>query len=160
MLVGVAEDALQAKGSQRFAPSTPIADRYTPAAGVSVEHILCQSLGDAAVAEFGTSRDEAALWVWRLGNLTFLHPSENSSAGAKPYSKKQDLYRSSVHLVTALTAGRPRTGTDTRLDRLARVVTPVERWTAEACRRRGTQLAELICEALEIDAGPRLRLAV
>jgi uncharacterized protein with ParB-like and HNH nuclease domain len=69
----------------------------TDAEAVNLEHILPKNAKPAEWPAF--SPDEAAVYVFRLGNMTLLRKSENRRIGNKPWTVKQPaLKKSSLNL--------------------------------------------------------------
>ncbi len=126
----------------------------------TVEHILSKKIDldkyDFDILGFEDSED-FRVNINRIGNLTLLYDSNNSSLGNKPFSEKIDTYRDSSFIITSIIAKPHKThiknGIDTRrsevINEFENQYEPVnENWTKELIERRSEDIANLIYNIL------------
>lgn len=109
---------------------------------VDVEHILPQNPLAQVVANFDKP-EEIQSYIQRLGNLTLLEKSINSSVGNGDYSTKRDPYRESKFLLTKTIAQPVSIGVNTAIDRTAKNLLSFEEWNSESIELRQQMLASL-----------------
>jgi hypothetical protein len=109
---------------------------------VDIEHILPQHPAPAVLADFDKP-DELTSYVPRLGNLTLLEKSINSSVGNGLFAAKRDPYRQSKFLLTKTVAEPVSVGVDTAIDRAVKGLITFDKWNSESIEMRQLMLADL-----------------
>jgi hypothetical protein len=104
-----------------------------------IEHVFPTDPTPECREEFGSClRPDIAQ---RLGNLTLIEKSINSSLSNRPYSQKCGVYRQSKLLLTQAIAEQPKVGTNTKIDRAVKDLLPFETWNEDAIDARQKLLA-------------------
>ena len=116
-------------------------DRYTDKS-VHVEHILPQS-PTPNVREAFDKPDEYDDFVGRLGNLTLLEKTINSSVSNDSYADKLPGYRQSSFLLTRSLAEKPHVGANTQLNRAVADLIEFESWNSRTIAQRQEMLTAL-----------------
>ena len=116
-------------------------DRYTDKS-VHVEHILPQTPTPAVRDEFDKP-DEYDDHLVRLGNLTLLEDTINSSVSNGTYTEKVPGYRQSSFLLTKSLAEMPQVGANTQLNRAVADLIQFEDWTSDTITQRQEMLTAL-----------------
>lgn len=114
------------------------------AGGFEIEHIFPQSPSEQASQEFGPC--DVPDIAQRLGNLTLVEKSINSSLGNGPYSQKKLVYPQSRLLWTHAIAEKPRIGAATKIDRAVAELTPYQTWSETTIRERQALLTRIAGE--------------
>ena len=112
---------------------------------VHIEHILPQT-PTAAVKESFDKPDQYDEYVGKLGNLTLLEQTINTSMGNGCYADKRPCFEQSLFLLTKSLAKKPRVGIDTRLNRAVERLREFESWSSVAIEQRQDMLTELAKE--------------
>ena len=107
---------------------------------VELEHILPQSPPDNNAFD---RPEHYGLYVKKLGNLTLLEKTINSSIRNLPYSRKCQGYRQSSFLLTKSLVERPQVGVDTRLNRAVEGLKQFTEWNTRAIDERQKMLLQL-----------------
>jgi len=127
---------------------------------LTVEHILSQKIDmtKCCYADFDMKDDkEFHSYVHRIGNLTLLYNTDNSSVGNKKYNDKLDCYKDSdFTMTTTLVKPKQTTVQDgletTRCSNINKYEkqypTPNGHWRKENIDERGKDLAELVYKIL------------
>lgn len=123
---------------------------------ITVEHILSRHLDMSSVsyADLGFSDDnERKEYLHRLGNLTLLYNTDNSSVGQKAYSDKMMTYDLSDFTLTSTLINKVATGVKNGMDtELCDNINKYEKqytsknghWTKELIDARSSDLADLV----------------
>lgn len=85
---------------------------------VQIEHIMPKDSTD--YASYGMSLDEYQIYLRRLGNLTLLEKTINTSIKAKPYKEKCKKYPNSNYYLTASLPKVKKIGVNTAQDKMNR----------------------------------------
>ena len=109
---------------------------------VDIEHILPQTPGAAVIASFNQP-ESIRDYIPRLGNLTLLESSINSSVGNGLFSEKKPPYGESKFLLTKTIAYPVAVGANTAIDRAVRELLTFQEWTSDAIDRRQEMLTQL-----------------
>ena len=109
---------------------------------VHVEHILPQTPTPAVREGFDRS-DEYDDFVVRLGNLTLLEKTINTSVSNGTYAEKAPSYRQSSFLLTKSLLEMPQVGANTQLNRAVAGLIQFDDWTSEAITQRQVMLTAL-----------------
>ena len=116
-------------------------NRYTNRT-VHIEHILSETPTEELRDAFDKS-DEYEDYVVRLGNLTLLEDTINSSICNGSYTEKMPGYKQSSFLLTKSLAEKPHVGSDTRLNRAVADLIQFECWNSQMIQERQEMLTEL-----------------
>jgi uncharacterized protein with ParB-like and HNH nuclease domain len=122
-------------------PAHDSLDQYI-AATVEVEHILPQH-PEIVVKQAFDKKDQYEEYVEKLGNLTLLEKTINTSVSNDLYQKKIPGYRQSSYLLTRSLAEKPKVGSNTRLNRAVEHLIAFDQWDSEAIECRQNMLAQL-----------------
>ena len=128
-------------------------DRYTNSS-VHVEHILPQTPTEE-VREAFDKPAEYDDYVARLGNLTLLEKTINSSVSNGGYTDKVPAYRQSSFLLTKSLAEKPHVGVDTQLNRAAADLIRFECWNSQKIVQRQEMLTALARKVWDMPSGTR-----
>ncbi|MCB9006099.1 MAG: DUF262 domain-containing protein [Ardenticatenaceae bacterium] len=109
---------------------------------VDVEHILPKTPSAEVMAEFDKP-DEIYDYIHRLGNLTLLERSINSSVGNGLFSAKKEPYHQSKFLFTKSISEKVAVGVNTAIDRAVKDLVTFDEWTSESIEMRQLMLADL-----------------
>jgi len=109
---------------------------------VHVEHILPQT-PTPAVRDGFDRPDEYDDFVIRLGNLTLLEKTINTSVSNRAYAEKAPGYRQSSFLLTKSLVELPKVGANTQLNRAVADLIQFDDWTSETITRRQEMLTAL-----------------
>ena len=109
---------------------------------VHVEHILPQKPDQTVKAAFDKSLEYEDYKV-RLGNLTLLEKTINTSISNGSYSQKKAGYQQSTFLLTRSLIDKPQVGANTQLNRAVEDLKQFQDWNSKAIEDRQTMLAEL-----------------
>jgi uncharacterized protein with ParB-like and HNH nuclease domain len=112
------------------------------ASTVDVEHILPLH-PKAEVKEGFDKKDQYADYVERLGNLTLLEKTINTSISRDPYEDKLPGYRQSAYLLTSSLAEKPKVGVNTQLNRAVEHLIIFDKWDSTSIDCRQGMLARL-----------------
>jgi uncharacterized protein with ParB-like and HNH nuclease domain len=118
---------------------------------IHVEHILPQKPTEAVLAAFDRP-DEYHDWKIRLGNLTLLEKSINTSVGNHLFHEKQKAYSQSKILLSKSLAGKPRVGANTAIDQAVSDLPEFLRWDSEAILKRQEFLTLLARKTWDVPA--------
>jgi len=116
-------------------------DRYITKK-VELEHILPQQPKPEVKAAFDKP-EEYLIYVGRLGNLTLLEKTINSSVSNGSYVEKLPGYRQSTFLLTKSLAEKPRVGVNTQLNRAVEDLIQFDKWDSESIEKRQEMLTVL-----------------
>lgn len=122
-------------------PAHKSLDQYI-ASTVDIEHILPQN-PTASVKEAFDKKDQYDEYVEKLGNLTLLEKTINTSVSNETYDKKLPGYRQSAFLLTKSLAEKPQVGVNTSLNRAVRDLQAFSEWNSESILFRQKMLATL-----------------
>jgi uncharacterized protein with ParB-like and HNH nuclease domain len=109
---------------------------------VEVEHILPQVCSPEIKNSFDKPA-EIEKYIKRLGNLTLLEKTINTSVSNKPFHEKKKAYPKSRHLLTRSIAEQVQVGHDTAIDRAVKDLETFDIWTSESIESRQQRLTEL-----------------
>jgi hypothetical protein len=109
---------------------------------VEIEHILPSNPRPDVRAAFDKP-DEYDVHVGRLGNLTLLEKTINSSVQNGSFSEKAPGYRQSTFLLTKSLVEKPQVGANTQLNRAVQELMQFDRWNAAAIQKRQEMLVTL-----------------
>lgn len=122
-------------------PAHESLDQYI-ASTVEVEHILPQN-PSAEVKEGFDKKDQYSDYVEKLGNLTLLEKTINTSVSNDLYEKKCPGYRQSAYLLTRSLAEKPKVGVNTQLNRAVEHLITFNKWDSMSIECRQGMLARL-----------------
>lgn len=107
---------------------------------VEIEHILPTTPRPDVRAAFDkpTQYDD---YAGRLGNLTLLEKTINSSVSNGNFTEKAPGYRQSAFLLTKSLAEKPQVGVNTQLNRAVAELMPFDKWDSTTIERRQIMLA-------------------
>lgn len=109
---------------------------------VNIEHILPQSPNPEAFAAFDRP-EEYDGYKEKLGNLTLLERTINTSVSNGTYEVKKAGYRQSSFLLTKSLVEKPQVGVNTQLNRAVRDLIQFETWDSASIETRQKMLAAL-----------------
>lgn len=130
-------------------------DHYI-AKNVEIEHILPFTPRPDVRAGFDKPEEYYA-YVGRLGNLTLLEKTINSSVSNGNYAEKSNGYRNSAFLLTKSLVEKPHVGVNTELNRAVSDLVQFDRWTSAAIEQRQETLGRLARKVWDV---PEQRLEV
>ncbi len=107
-----------------------------------IEHILPIIPRPDVEAAFD-KREEYNDYAGRLGNLTLLEKTINSSVSNGSFVEKVPGYQQSAFLLTKSLAEKPQVGTDTQLNRAVADLIQFDKWDSAAIQRRQEMLTKL-----------------
>ena len=122
-------------------PAHKSLDQYI-ASTVDTEHILPQS-PTPLVKETFDKKDQYDEFVEKLGNLTLLEKTINTSVSNEAYDKKLPGYQQSAFLLTKSLVEKPQIGVNTSLNRAVRDLQSFSEWNSESIASRQNMLATL-----------------
>ena len=109
---------------------------------VEIEHILPQTPTDEVRSSFDKTV-EYDDYVQKLGNLTLLEKTINSSIGNEGYAKKASGYKESGFLLTKSLVEKPHVGVNTQLNRAVEDLIQFNSWDSSSIDKRQGMLASL-----------------
>jgi hypothetical protein len=109
---------------------------------IEVEHILPRSPRPDVRAGFDKP-SEYETYVGRLGNLTLLEKTINSSVSNGSYSEKAPGYKQSSFLLTKSLAEKPHVGVNTQLNRAVAELIQFDKWDSPTIEQRQQMLVTL-----------------
>ena len=109
---------------------------------VHVEHILPQK-PTSEVREAFDRPEEYSTYASKLGNLTLLEKTINTSVSNGPFEAKRPGYAQSMFLLTKSIVEEPRVGADTQLNRAVKDLIQFDTWDSESIELRQEMLREL-----------------
>ena len=109
---------------------------------VNIEHILPQT-PMFEVANCFDRPDEYNDYKYKLGNLTLLEKTINTSVSNSSYDQKCAGYGQSSFLLTKSLVEKPHVGVDTSLNRAVKDLIQFDTWTSDSIDRRQQMLANL-----------------
>lgn len=109
---------------------------------VHIEHILPQSPTSDVRATFDKAA-EYNQYMQKLGNLTLLEKTINTSISNGPYEAKKQGYGQSSFLLTKSLVMKPQVGVNTQLNRAVDDLRQFEVWDSEAINERQQVLGRL-----------------
>ena len=115
------------------------------ASTVDIEHILPQTPKDAVMVSFDKP-DEYDEYVEKLGNLTLLEKTINTSVSNDLYMNKKAGYRQSNFLLTRSIVEIPQVGNNTQLNRAVKDLLQFDDWSSESIDSRQEMLVRLASE--------------
>lgn len=116
-------------------------DQYI-ATAVEVEHILPRN-PKPEVREMFDKKDQYEEYMEKLGNLTLLEKTINTSVSNDSYKKKLPGYRQSAYLLTRSLAENPTVGTNTQLNRAVENLIQFDHWDSSSIEQRQEMLSRL-----------------
>lgn len=122
-------------------PAHDSLDQYI-ASTVEVEHILPQNPKNE-VKEAFDEKERYNEYLEKLGNLTLLEKTINTSVSNDLYQKKTPGYRQSSYLLTRSLAEKPKVGLNTQLNRAVEHLITFDQWNSEKIECRQGMLARL-----------------
>lgn len=126
---------------------------------VHVEHILPSTPTAEVQAKFDKPH-EYNLHAQRLGNLTLLESTINTSIQQDFFASKCQAYLQSKFLVTRSIGGRLQVGDDTRFNRAVENLKSWSAWNSESIEARQKMLTKLACQVWQVPGGiPRFEPA-
>ncbi|MDB9375114.1 DUF262 domain-containing protein [Nodularia sphaerocarpa] len=119
-----------------------------------IEHILPQSMSAEVVAVFDKP-NEYKSYVQRLGNLSLLEKTINTSVSDKPYEQKKLGYRESQIFTTRSLVEKPNVGNNTQLNRAIQLlgIQQFEVWSSETIDKRQEILTNIAKRLWGLEAG-------
>lgn len=127
-------------------------DQYLDSS-VHVEHILPQSPTSEAREAFDKG-EEYDSYVEKLGNLTLLEKTINTSVSNGMYEDKRPGYQQSAFLLTKSLVEKPQVGTDTQLNRAVEDLEQFATWNSKSIDSRQSMLGRLARKVWEITEQP------
>lgn len=115
-----------------------------------IEHILPEN-PSAEVRQSFDDPDNYDEWKRRLGNLTLLESTINTSIGNSGFAGKREGYRNSQFVLTKTVFEKPSFGTNTRLHKASNKLPHSDVWTAKAIENRQIALSKLAREVWGLD---------
>ncbi len=109
---------------------------------LEIEHILPTNPTNEVRATFD-KQDEYDDYLGRLGNLTLLEKTINSSVSNNSFVDKAQGYRQSTFLLTKSLVEKPQVGVNTQLNRAVVDLLQFEKWDSSAIEDRQRMLAKL-----------------
>jgi len=109
---------------------------------VEIEHILPSNPRPDVRAAFDKP-EEYDDYVRRLGNLTLLEKTINTSVSNGSYAEKLPGYHQSTFLLTKSLAEKPQVGKDTQLNRAVADLIQFDHWDSESIEQRQEMLTKL-----------------
>lgn len=106
---------------------------------IDIEHILSQT----PAGEIEEPKEKYCKYVAKLGNLTLLEKTINTSISNGCFSLKKAAYRQSSFLLTKSIAERPVLGENTSLNRAVEGLIPFDDWNYDSIDKRQSMLKEL-----------------
>ena len=128
-------------------------DNYV-AKNVEIEHILSQNPKPELRVSFDKS-GEYDDWIRKLGNLTLLEKTINSSISNESYGVKSPGYRESAFLLTRSLVEKPQVGVDTQLNRAVSDLKQFTEWTSGAIESRQEMLSTLALRVWDMPELPK-----
>ncbi|MFZ5899573.1 MAG: DUF262 domain-containing protein [Bacillota bacterium] len=125
---------------------------------VDIEHIL-PSTPQPDVRVAFDKPEEYDDYVGRLGNLTLLEKTINSSVSNAGFAEKLPGYRQSAFLLTKSLAEKPQVGINTQLNRAVAELIQFNNWDSTAIQRRQEMLAKLARKVWDMPEGKDLSAA-
>lgn len=122
-------------------PADESADKYLDSS-VNIEHILPQTPTAKVRAAFDKP-EQYDEYVERLGNLTLLENTINTSVSNGAFDQKTPGYKQSCFLLTKALAEKPQVGVDTRLNRAVKELLSFKVWDSTSIEDRQKMLAKL-----------------
>jgi len=116
---------------------------------VEIEHILPANPRPDVRAAFDKP-DEYDDYVPRLGNLTLLEKTINSSVSNGSFAEKLPGYRQSSFLLTRSLAVKVQVGVSTQLNRAVQELIQFDKWNSSAIEKRQDMMARLARKVWEI----------
>lgn len=126
-------------------------DHYI-AKNVEIEHILPSTPQPDVRAAFDKS-DQYDDYAGRLGNLTLLEKTINSSVSNASFSEKAPGYRQSAFLLTKSLAEKPQVGVNTQLNRAVAELIPFDKWNSSTIEQRQEMLARIARKVWDMPEG-------
>ncbi len=109
---------------------------------VDIEHILPQN-PTTQVRDAFDKKEQYEEYVEKLGNLTLLEKTINTSVSNEAYDKKLPGYRQSAFLLTKSLVEKPQVGVNTSLNRAVRDLQAFNEWNSQSIVSRQKMLAAL-----------------
>jgi len=116
---------------------------------MEIEHIMPQTCKE--VEAFGMALEDYEIYINRLGNLTLLENSINSSIHNKNYSEKCEEYKKSKFYLTISIPELVEQGTNTAINRTNKKLHAWEKWNKTSIEERQKMLYDLSEEIWSID---------
>jgi len=116
-------------------------DQYI-ASTVDVEHILSQKPIEEVRSSFDKI-DQYDDYVQKLGNLTLLEKTINTSVSNNSYEEKKAGYSQSSYLLTRSLVEKPAVGVNTQLNRAVEQLLVFDKWDSAAIEARQKMLVRL-----------------
>lgn len=116
---------------------------------IEIEHILPQTITPQVLAEFdhpNTIKD----YVGRLGNLTLLEKTINTSIQNQPFSEKKKAYPKSQYILTRTISEEIEVGKNTTINQIVSHLQTFPSWTSESIEKRQKMLTELAKKVWEM----------
>lgn len=109
---------------------------------VHIEHILPRTPTEEVWQAFDKPLEYES-YVEKLGNLTLLEKTINTSISNGSYEEKSRGYRQSTFLLTKSLVEKPQVGADTQLNRAVQDLMQFDTWDSQAIEQRQGMLAKL-----------------
>lgn len=116
---------------------------------VDIEHILPRTPLPEVRAGFDKPSEYDA-YAERLGNLTLLEKTINTSISNGPFEKKRDGYMQSSFLLTKSLVSKPQVGIDTQLNRAVSELIQFETWKSTDIEQRQAMIGKLARKVWEM----------
>ncbi|WP_199328404.1 DUF262 domain-containing protein [Anabaena azotica] len=119
-----------------------------------IEHILPQSSSTEIINIFDKPKDYKS-YVQKLGNLTLLEKTINTSVSDKPYEQKKLGYRESQIFTTRSLVEKPNVGNNTQLNRAIQLlgIQQFEYWNSESIEKRQEILTQVAKRVWGLEVG-------
>jgi hypothetical protein len=125
-------------------------DQYL-AQTVDIEHILSRTPTEELRSGFDRP-DEYESFKEKLGNLTLLEKTINTSISNGPFSSKREGYRQSQFLLTKSIVSVPQVGVNTQLNRAVSDLISFDNWNSESIEQRQDMLSGLARKVWQMPA--------
>ncbi|WP_414755703.1 DUF262 domain-containing protein [Anabaena sp. CCY 9910] len=119
-----------------------------------IEHILPQSISTDVINVFDKP-NEYKSYAQKLGNLTLLEKTINTSVSDKPYTQKKSGYRESQIFTTRSLVEKPNVGNNTQLNRAIQLldIQQFEDWNSESIEKRQEILTQVAKRVWGLESG-------
>ncbi|MGB4408321.1 MAG: DUF262 domain-containing protein [Sphaerochaeta sp.] len=119
-------------------------DQYL-ASTVDIEHILPQTPSDVVMVSFDKP-ERYYEYVEKLGNLTLLEKTINTSVSNGFFENKKVGYKQSSYLLTRSIVEKPQVGSNTQLNRAVKDLLQFKEWSSDSIEKRQEMLVKLASE--------------
>ncbi|OLO39334.1 hypothetical protein BTR23_09840 [Alkalihalophilus pseudofirmus] len=118
---------------------------------IELEHILPRN-PTTSVRDAFDKQDEYKVYVVKLGNLTLLEKSINSSISNGSYENKRVEYEKSNFVLTKALSKKPQVGVNTKINRAVSKLRTYDKWNSVSIEDRQQLLVELALHAWDMES--------